>query len=229
MADFFKAEQISENVFFVGARDWNVRNFHGYATQKGSTYNAFLIIDEHVTLIDTVKGHFVEEMMARIASVIDPEKIDYIISNHSEPDHSGALKEVIERVKPSRIIASQIGSKTLKAYYGIDTEVVKTGDSICLGKSTLSFVDTKMLHWPDSMVSYLDTDKVLFSQDAFGMHLAGSKLWADEYDKSILDYEARKYFTNIINLQAPKVLDLLKTLPSLKLDIQIIAPHHNPL
>ena len=92
MADFFKAEQVSSNVFFVGARDWNVRNFHGYTTGRGSTYNAFLIIDEHVTLIDTVKAPFVEEMMSRIASVIDPEKIDYIISNHSEPDHSGAVR-----------------------------------------------------------------------------------------------------------------------------------------
>jgi flavorubredoxin len=229
MADFFKAEQVSSNVFFVGARDWNVRNFHGYTTGRGSTYNAFLIIDEHITLIDTVKAPFVDEMMARIASVIDPEKIDYIISNHSEPDHSGALAEVINRVKPSRVIASSMGAKTLKAYYNIDTEVVKTGDSISLGKSTLSFVDTKMLHWPDSMVCYLDSDKILFSQDAFGMHLTGSKLWADMYDKSILDYEARKYFINIINLQAAKVLDLLKTLPTLNLDIQIIAPDHGPL
>ena len=119
MADFFKAEQVSSNVFFVGARDWNVRNFHGYTTGRGSTYNAFLIIDEHVTLIDTVKAPFVEEMMSRIASVIDPEKIDYIISNHSEPDHSGALAEVIKRVKPSRVIASSMGAKTLKAYYDI--------------------------------------------------------------------------------------------------------------
>lgn len=231
MKEVFKAEQIAENVYWVGAVDWNVRNFHGYQTGRGSTYNAFLVIDEKVTLIDTVKAPFFNEMLARIRSVIDPEKIDYIISNHAEPDHSGAIVSAIEAIHPEKVFASPLGEKALRAYYGADLDltVVKTGESVKLGKGTFSFIETKMLHWPDSMVTYLDTAKMLFSQDAFGMHLAGSKLWADEYPEFVLDYEGRKYFANILNVQSAKVLDLLNALPGLNLDIAVIAPDHGPL
>mgnify|MGYP000067338694 FL=1 len=231
MKEVFKAEQIAENVYWVGAVDWNVRNFHGYQTGRGSTYNAFLVIDEKVTLIDTVKAPFFNEMLARIRSVIDPEKIDYIISNHAEPDHSGAIVSAIEAIHPEKVFASPLGEKALRAYYGADLDltVVKTGESVKLGKGTFSFIETKMLHWPDSMVTYLDTAKILFSQDAFGMHLAGSKLWADEYPEFVLDYEGRKYFANILNVQSAKVLDLLNALPGLNLDIAVIAPDHGPL
>ena len=231
MKEVCKAEQIAENVYWVGAVDWNVRNFHGYQTGRGSTYNAFLVIDEKVTLIDTVKAPFFNEMLARIRSVIDPEKIDYIISNHAEPDHSGAIVSAIEAIHPEKVFASPLGEKALRAYYGADLDltVVKTGESVKLGKGTFSFIETKMLHWPDSMVTYLDTAKMLFSQDAFGMHLAGSKLWADEYPEFVLDYEGRKYFANILNVQSAKVLDLLNALPGLNLDIAVIAPDHGPL
>lgn len=231
MKEVFKAEQIAENVYWVGAVDWNVRNFHGYQTGRGSTYNAFLVIDEKVTLIDTVKAPFFNEMLARIRSVIDPEKIDYIISNHAEPDHSGAIVSAIEAIHPEKVFASPLGEKALRVYYGADLDltVVKTGESVKLGKGTFSFIETKMLHWPDSMVTYLDTAKMLFSQDAFGMHLAGSKLWADEYPEFVLDYEGRKYFANILNVQSAKVLDLLNALPGLNLDIAVIAPDHGPL
>lgn len=230
MKKVFKAEQISANVWWVGASDWNVRNFHGYLTSRGSTYNAFLIIDEKVTLIDTVKAPFADEMLARIASVIDPEKIDYIISNHAEPDHSGALPRIVEAVKPEKIFTSVAGAKTLTAYYGdLGYTAVKTGDAIELGKGKCAFVDTKMLHWPDSMITWYDRDQVLFSQDAFGMHLAGSLLWADMYDWSILEQEVRKYFANILNLYSEKVIALLDSLPGLNLDISIIAPDHGPL
>ena len=231
MKEVFKAEQIAENVYWVGAVDWNVRNFHGYQTGRGSPYNAFLVIDEKVTLIDTVKAPFFNEMLARIRSVIDPEKIDYIISNHAEPDHSGAIVSAIEAIHPEKVFASPLGEKALRAYYGADLDltVVKTGESVKLGKGTFSFIETKMLHWPDSMVTYLDTAKILFSQDAFGMHLAGSKLWADEYPEFVLDYEGRKYFANILNVQSAKVLDLLNALPGLNLDIAVIAPDHGPL
>ena len=224
-----KAEQVAPHIWAVGAIDWNVRNFHGYLTERGSTYNAFLVMDEKITLIDTVKAPFADDLLARIASVVDPAKIDYVVSNHSEPDHSGALPRILEAVKPEKLFASVAGAKTLKAYYGIDAAVVKTGDSISLGKGSLAFVDTKMLHWPDSMVSYYDLDKALFSQDAFGMHLAGSKLWADEYDGSILEQEARKYFANILNVQAPKVASLIESLPGLGLDIELVLPDHGPL
>ena len=224
-----KAVQVAPHIWAVGAIDWNVRNFHGYQTGRGSTYNAFLVMDEKITLIDTVKAPFADDLLARIASVVDPAKIDYVVSNHSEPDHSGSLPRILEVAKPEKLFASVAGAKTLKAYYGIDAEVVKTGDAISLGKGKLAFVDTKMLHWPDSMVSYYDLDKALFSQDAFGMHLAGSKLWADEYEGGILEAEARKYFANILNVQAPKVASLIESLPGLGLDIELVLPDHGPL
>ena len=224
-----QATQIAPHIYAVGAVDWNVRNFHGYLTGRESTYNAFLILDEKITLIDTVKAPFSDDLLARIASVVDPEKIDYVISNHSEPDHSGALPRIIDAVKPEKLFASVAGAKTLKAYYDLDATVVKTGDTLSLGDGTLAFVDTKMLHWPDSMVSYYDLDKALFSQDAFGMHLAGSRLWADEYDGSVLEHEARKYFANILNVQAPKVVQLIDSLPGLGLDIELVLPDHGPL
>ncbi len=226
----FDAVPVSPNVWWVGARDWSVRNFHGYETNRGSSYNAFLVIDEKVTVVDAVKAPFVPEMLARIASVIDPAKVDYVISNHSEPDHSGGLPEIIAATNPEKVFASTAGTKTLAAYYGIENiTTVKTGDSISLGAGSIAFVDTKMLHWPDSMVSFYDRDKVLFSQDAFGMHLAASPMWADECDTAVLDYEARKYFANILNLQADRVIGLLDSLPGLNLDIKIIAPDHGPL
>lgn len=227
MKSFYNAERVSENVWWVGAVDWHVRNFHGYLTGRGTTYNAFLVIDDKITLIDTVKSGFEAEMLERISTVVDPQKIDYIVSNHAEPDHSGALNEVIAAVKPEKVFASAMGAKTLKAYYGVDVEVVS--GSLALGQGSLTFVDTKMLHWPDSMMSFYDRDGVLFAQDAFGMHLAGSKLWADEYDQSILDYEMGKYYANIINNYSVKVLALLDTLPSLNLDLKVIAPDHGPL
>ena len=227
MKSFYNAEKISDNVWWVGAVDWNVRNFHGYLTSRGTTYNAFLIIDEKITLIDTVKSGFFAEMMERISTVIDPEKIDYIISNHAEPDHSGVLLEAISAIKPEKVFASVMGAKTLKAYYGIDVEAVS--QPVSLGQGSLSFVETRMLHWPDSMISFYDRDGVLFSQDAFGQHLAGSKLWADEYDPSILEHEMSKYYANIINAQSAKVLALLDSLPALDLPIRVIAPDHGPL
>ena len=224
---FYNAERVSENVWWVGAVDWHVRNFHGYLTERGTTYNAFLIIDEKVTLLDTVKEGFFDEMMERISTVIDPEKIDYIVSNHAEPDHSGALAATIGAVKPEKVFSSVMGAKTLKAYYGIDTQVVP--QSLSLGQGSLSFVETRMLHWPDSMISFYDRDGVLFSQDAFGQHLAGSKLWADDYDPGIIEHEMSKYYANIINAQSTKVLAVLDSLPALNLPLQVIAPDHGPL
>ncbi len=227
----FTAEKVADNVYWVGAIDWNVRSFHGYRTGRGTTYNAFLVIDEKVTLIDTVKDGFHDELMARVRSVIDPSKIDYIVSNHAEPDHSGCLLQVIDEVKPEKVFASPMGVKALKDYYGaeLDLTPVKTGETIDLGKGKIHFAETRMIHWPDSMVSYLDSAKVLFAQDAFGMHLAGSKRWGDEYEKGLLEYEAHTYFANIINLQSAKVLELLEALPGFNFDIGIVAPDHGPL
>ena len=227
MKSCYNAERVSENVWWVGAVDWSVRNFHGYLTERGTTYNAFLIIDEKITLIDTVKTGFKSEMMERIASVIDPEKIDYIISNHAEPDHSGCLAEVIAQVKPEKVFASAMGAKTLKAYYDIDVEVAS--GPVSLGQGSVSFVETRMLHWPDSMVCFYDRDGVLFSQDAFGQHRAGSKLWADEYDQGEMEFEMSKYYANIINAQSAKVLAVLDALIAMNLPLKYILPDHGPL
>ncbi|MCI5778645.1 MAG: FprA family A-type flavoprotein [Lentisphaeria bacterium] len=227
MKSFYNAEQVSAHVWWVGAVDWHVRNFHGYRTGRGSTYNAFLIVDDKITLVDTVKAGFESEMLERISTVVDPAKIDYIVSLHAEPDHSGGLPAAMAAIKPEKVFASAVGGKTLKAYYGIDAVPVQ--NSLALGQGTLTFVDTKMLHWPDSMMGFYDRDGVLFSQDAFGMHLAGSKLWADEYDESVRDSEMVKYFANIINNYSPRVLALLDAFPGLDLDVKVIAPDHGPL
>lgn len=231
MKEYLQAAQISENVYYVGSVDWNVRNFHGYQTGRGTSYNAFLIIDEKITLIDAVKKPFYNELMARISSVIDPSKIDYIVSNHAEPDHSGCLADVVKAVKPEKVFASVMGEKALKAYFGEDFEVtpLKTGDTLKLGKNTLHAIETRMLHWPDSMITYLDHDKVMFSQDAFGMHYATANLYADQNDVSIMTYEAKKYFANILMHLSNQVRGAIKTLGELNLDVKILAPDHGPL
>ena len=231
MNDYLQAVKLTDKVYYVGSIDWNVRNFHGYHTGRGTSYNAFLILDEKVTLIDTVKKPFYHELMARISSVIDPAEIDYIISNHAEPDHSGCLPEVVAAVKPEKVFASVMGEKVLKAHYGEDFEVtpLKTGDTLNIGENTLSVLETRMLHWPDSMVTYLDKEKILFSQDAFGMHYATSKLFADQNDYSIMTYEAKKYFANILMHLANQVRGAMKALGELNLDVKILAPDHGPL
>ena len=172
-----KAMKISEGVYWVGAVDWNLRNFHGYETEKGSTYNAYLILDEKITLIDTVKAGFEGEMLARIASVVDPEKIDVIISNHAEPDHSGALPYIKGIAKNAAVYtAAGAGVKDLSAYYGdLGYTGVKAGETLSIGKRTLTFVPTPMVHWPDNMVTYMLPEKILFSNDAFGQHYASDE------------------------------------------------------
>lgn len=228
----FQAIPVTGNVWWVGAIDWHLREFHGYRTSRGTTYNAFLVMDEKITLIDTVKAPFFEEMRERIASVVDPEKIDYVVSNHAEMDHSGSLVRAMQEFKAEKLFCSMQGERALRAHFHDrlpEMQIVKTGDSISLGKNSLNFVETRMLHWPDSMVSYLSGEKILFSQDAFGMHLAGSERFADEYSSSVLYEEAKKYFANILLLQSAKIIDLLNTLPSLNLDIEIVAPDHGPI
>ena len=228
----YTAEKITEKVYWVGAVDWGVRDFHGYLTSRGSTYNAFLIIDEKVTLVDTVKKPFKKEMLARISSVVPPEKIDYIISNHSEMDHTGCLPDIIDLVKPEKVLASTMGKKALGRHFYFDDQVitaVKNGESISLGESSMTFVETRMLHWPDSMVSYLDTEKILFSQDAFGMHLASTERYDDQLPPQVLLEEAEKYFANILLPFSPMVSGLMKKLAELDLDIQLLCPDHGPI
>ena len=232
MENYLKAVQVTEKVWWVGAIDWNLREFHGYRTVRGSTYNAYLVLADKITLVDTVKAPFKEEMMHRIASVIgDPAKIDYIVSNHAEMDHSGALPAVMAEVKPEKVFASPMGVKALDAHFRIGPALtpVKTGEAISLGNMSMTFVETRMLHWPDSMVSYIPEQKILFSQDGFGMHLATDKLFADENDPAVVEQEMSRYYANILLLYAPQTLKLLDDLPKLNLAIDVIAPDHGPL
>ncbi len=224
--DVFKAVRLTENVYWVGAIDWAVRDFHGYSTGRGTTYNAYLILSEKITLIDTVKKPFFEEMMLRISSVIDPSRIEIIVSNHSEMDHTGALPQTIAAVKPDKIYASPMGSRALTAHFHWEDdpiEVVKTGDSIDLGNMRIEVIETRMLHWPDSMISYLPEEKILFSQDGFGMHLASAERFDDELEFSVLEAEARKYYANILMPFSPLVTALLGNLGKMELEQDITS------
>ena len=227
----FKAVKITDKVWWVGAIDWNLKEFHGYHTHRGTTYNAYLVLGEKPTLIDTVKAPFKEEMYSRIASVMDPSKIEIIVSNHAEPDHSGALADAIADLQPEKVYASVAGVRILDAQFHIGEKLtaVKTGDSIDLGGLSLSFVETKMLHWPDSMFSYLKEEKILFTQDGFGMHLATDRLFIDENPWDVVEEEMEKYYANILLLYSPQVLKLLEVFPSLNLDVQYIATDHGPV
>jgi len=229
--DVYKPIKISEKVYWVGAVDWTIRDFHGYTTKRGSTYNAYLVMGDKITLIDTVKAPFKHEMLSRIAHMIDPKEIDYIISNHSEMDHSGCLPEIMREVNPEKIFASQMGVKALKEHFSIEDGIiaVKDGENLSLGNMNLSFMETRMLHWPDSMFSYLKEDKLLFSQDGFGMHLATDERFADEIRQDIIEYEAATYYANILLPYSHLVSKLFDKVASSGLDIQIIAPDHGPV
>lgn len=231
MKETFVAQKITDTVYWVGAVDWNIRDFHGYATHRGTTYNAYLVLADKVTLIDTVKAPFKNQLMARIASVISPDKIDYIVSNHSEMDHSGCLTSVMAEVNPEKVFASTMGVKALKAHLGPDLNVtpVKDGETLSLGNRTLTFLETRMLHWPDSMLSYIAEEKLLFSQDGFGMHLASSERFADEIPNWLLEYEGAKYFANILMPFAPIAQKVLARVAEMNLPIRIIAPDHGPI
>lgn len=227
----FKAVKIAENIFWVGAIDWSIRDFHGYSTHRGSTYNAYLIMADKVALIDTVKAPFKEELMSRISSVIDPKKIEFIISNHSEMDHSGCLTEVIKDVEPEKVFASVMGVKALNEHFEIDREIIalKTGDEISLGSMTLSFTETRMLHWPDSMFSYLKERRLLFSQDAFGMHLASDERFADELPADTIEFESATYYANILMPYSQLMLNLLEKLKNSGIELEAVAPDHGPV
>ncbi len=227
----YKAVRVTDDVWWVGAIDWNIREFHGYQTLRGSTYNAYLIMADKITLVDTVKAPFREELMARIADVVEPARIDYIISNHAEMDHSGSLPEVIETVRPERVFASAVGAKTLGEHFSLPAEItaVKDGETLSLGNRSLTFLETRMLHWPDSMFSCLNEEELLFSQDAFGMHYASLERFDDQIDPAILAYEAATYYANIILPYSALVAKLLQRVTAAGLSFRMIAPDHGPI
>jgi len=194
------SNEIREDIYWVGGIDWDIRNFHGYLTQRGTTYNAYLILDKKVVLVDTVKHYLFDEMLDRIGKIINPGKIDYILSNHVEMDHSGSISKILELSPNAKVITSTQGEKGLRRHYKKEWNfnVVKSGDTLSIGKRTLNFYHTPMVHWPDSMVTYIPEEKILLSNDAFGQHVASSERFDDEIGWEILREEAAKYYGNIV-------------------------------
>ncbi|MBW2485272.1 MAG: flavodoxin domain-containing protein [Deltaproteobacteria bacterium] len=224
-----KSLEIKNNIFWVGAIDWNVRDFHGYSTYKGTTYNAYLVKDEKIALFDTVKKSHMQDLVHHIKQLVDPSKIDYLIVNHVEMDHSGALPEMVELIKPEKIFCSRMGLKAINEHFhpkDWPLEAVENGQTISLGSKTVHFLETRMLHWPDSMFSYLQEDKVLISSDAFGQHYATSERFDDEVDFSQLMEQTAKYYANILTLYSPLIRKLLAKVQEMGLEIDMIAPDH---
>lgn len=222
-----KKIELAEGVYWVGAIDWNIRNFHGYSTHVGTTYNAYLIVDQKVALIDTVKAPFYGELAARVNEIVSFADIDYVVSNHVEMDHSGSLPMVMDAAKKAKLITlEKFGenglSKTFHAQW--PTIAVKEGSELKLGKRNLTFIPTPMLHWPDSMCTYLIEDKILFSMDAFGQHLASSQRFDDEVGLGIIMPQATKYYANILMPFGDLILKAAEKLGGI--DIDMIAPSH---
>ena len=228
--DEYKPVELAKGVYWVGVVDWNLRDFHGYETPKGGSYNAYLVVDEKIALIDTVKAPFAGEMIKRISKIVDPARIDYIVSNHVEMDHSSSISAVLEVAPNARVFASSKGQTGLSEYYmeegfaDWDLQVVKTGDELSLGSKTLMFIEATMLHWPDSMQTYLREDGILFSNDGFGQHIATSKRFDDEVEDVMED--AGIYYANILLPYSPQVLKYADKLGELGISPEMIAPAH---
>jgi flavorubredoxin len=225
-----KTVELKKGIYWVGAVDWNVRNFHGhtYTTKRGTTYNAYLIVDEKIALIDTVYGPFAAELIEKIRAIVPPEKIDYVVANHVETDHSGAMPDIMKLAPKAKVYGTAKCKEGLyKNYYGNwDFQVVKTGDTLKLGKRTLTFIEAPMVHWPDSMFTYCREEAVLMPNDAFGQHLASSERFDDEVDQCALMDEAVKYYANILWPLGSVIERKLAEVLGMKLPIEMIAPSH---
>lgn len=226
-----KALEIKKDIYWVGAVDYASLDFHGYSlSPHGTTYNTYLVKDEKNVLFDTVKDSFAGTLLCRLSSVIEPGKIDYIVVNHVELDHSAALPKLIEACKPEAVFCSPMGLKAIETHFeGCENwpiKVVKTGDSVSIGKRNIHFLETRMLHWPDSMFSYIPEDKLLISNDAFGQNIACSERFADEVDRPALEHAMVEYYHNIVLPYSQQVLKVLAQAAELKLDIDMIAPDH---
>ena len=219
--------ELKKGIYWVGAIDWNIRDFHGYSTPFGTTYNAYLILDEKNVLVDTVKAPFYSEMLERISEIIDPSKIDFIVSNHVEMDHSGSLPQIVERIGNPMVITSERGKNGLEKHYqrAMNFKVVKTGEAIPIGQRTLTFVEAPMLHWPDSMFTYIKEDRVLLPNDAFGQHFASCKRFEDEAGEEVMKHAA-KYYANILWPLAPLILKKVDEVVKMGIAIDMIGPSH---
>jgi len=223
-------EKLTEGVYWVGVVDWGLRHFHGHelSTHRGSTYNSYLIVDKKVVLVDTVWGPFQDQLIENISEVIDPAKIDIIVANHSETDHSGALPAVVRHAPNAQVVVSQRGAESVEGHYHQpwNFKTVKTGDKINIGQSDLVFIEAPMLHWPDSMFTYLTKKNILMPNDAFGQHYATGFRYNDEVDQEELYEEALKYYANILTPFSKQVIKKIEEVLALNLPIDIIAQSH---
>lgn len=223
------AVEVKKDIYWVGVKDWNLVEFHGYSTPCGSTYNSYLIMDEKITLIDGVKHYMSHEMIERVKSITDFSKIDYLVVNHVEMDHSGNIPEIMKLAPQIKIVTNNMGKMALEAHFdttGWQYEIIKTGDTLNIGKRNLEFMTTPMLHWPDSMMTYVKEEKLLLSNDGFGQHYASDAIFVKDIPLDLILREAKSYYANILfpyGAQAEKALD---TAGSLGLDIEMIAPSH---
>ncbi len=226
-----KPLRIAPDIYWVGSIDWNVRDFHGYSTKQGTTYNAFLIMDEKITLIDTVKKEFIKDHLSKISQIVDPKKIDIVISNHTEMDHSGSIPHVMAAVGADKpLYCSKKGHDNLALHFHqkYNYHIVDDLGELNIGKRDLVFMETRMLHWPDSMFTYDKTDKILFSSDAFGQHYASNERFDDEVGHIIMPH-AKKYFANILTPYSQLILKLVDKVKDLGLEFNMVCPDHGLL
>lgn len=223
------AVEIKKDIYWTGVKDWNLVEFHGYSTPHGSTYNSYLIMDEKIALVDGAKHYLSHEQIARVQSITDFSKITYLVVNHVEMDHSGNIPEIMKLAPQAKIVTNSAGKMALEAHFdttGWQYEIIKTGDSLSLGKKTLEFMTTPMLHWPDSMMTYIKEDKILMSNDGFGQHYASDAIFVKDVPFDIICQEAKSYYANILFPFGAQAEKALSTAGSLGLDIEMIAPSH---
>lgn len=222
--------EIKSNIFWVGCVDWNIRYFHGpmYSTHRGTTYNSYLIIDDEPTLVDTVYTPFGQDLLENIRAIIDPKELKYVVVNHVEMDHSGALPKIMEAAPQATILCSEKAAPSIDKHFNgnWNKRVVKTGDIVKIGRRTLAFVEAPMLHWPDSMFTYIPEEKLLMPNDAFGQHIATSARFDDEVDMVEVMQEAKKYYANILMPFSPLVLKKIEEVVKMGIEIDMIAPSH---
>ena len=222
--------ELKKGIWWVGVVDWGLKHFHGFelSTHRGSSYNSYLVVDKKIALVDTVWGRFSGEFIENVRQVIDPSKIDYVIAQHAESDHSGSLPALMQLCPNAKLVVSPRGQTSITGHYHQEWnfQVVKTGDTISLGGCELVFVEAPMLHWPDSMFTYVSGKSTLLSNDAFGQHYATCLRFNDQVDQKELYEEAVKYYANILTPFSDLVLKKIDDVLALDLPVDMICPSH---
>jgi flavorubredoxin len=219
--------KLADRIHWVGYVDWNVRDFHGYTAHRGTTYNAYLVSDEKTALIDAVKDPYADQLLRNVASLTDLAGVDYVVCNHAEPDHAGVMDRVMAALPRATLVGNAKCLAALGQYFdtsGWKTRTVASDDELSLGRRTLRFLNTPMVHWPESMFTYVPEEKLLFSMDAFGQHYATSQRFDDEVDLSVVLGEAKAYYANIVMPYGKQVAKVLRQAEQLPIDV--IAPSH---